>query len=81
MSLVFMILKDIETLMALSPTGTIMGGLREIEDNPSIHKAMRGRMLIGVIKTKKNPLTPVILMTNQTTSTLLMTYLLMMVLG
>ena len=73
MLLVFVIMKDIETLMALSPIGTIIGGLREIEDDPSIQKALRGRMLIGVMKTKKSPLTPVILMTNHTTSTLLMT--------
>ena len=41
-----MILRDIETLMALSPIGTIIEGLREItiEDDPSIHKALKGGM-------------------------------------
>ena len=46
MSLVFMILRDIETLMALSPTRTIIEGPREItiEDDPYIQKALRGKM-------------------------------------
>ena len=75
-----MILREIQTLMALSSTGTIIEGLGDIltEDNMNIQKALRERMLIGVMKTKENPLTPVILMTNQMTSTLLMTYPLMM---
>ena len=41
-----MILRDIETLMALSTTGTIIEVMREItiEDNLSIEKVLRGRM-------------------------------------